>query len=166
MYVFRPQPTFQKFDLLSSLAKSIHLIMTSQEIFARLQEADGDNKKLWALSQEFESLYRKLSKAQDKVKEASESSLDLEDKEGLRKAVLEHLFTESERGNAQASDKLAKLAGLGEEKQDIIIEVVQYKKTPKVSRKGASNGKRNGAKKGVQSKKVRKGVRSNKVEQK
>ena len=134
--------------------------MTSQEIFARLQEADGDNKKLWALSQEFESLYRKLSKAQDKVKEASESSLDLEDKEGLRKAVLEHLFTESERGNAQASDKLAKLAGLGEEKQDIIIEVVQYKK------KGTSNGKRNGAKKGVQSKKVRKGVRSNKVEQK
>ena len=125
--------------------------MTSQEIFARLQEADGDNKKLWALSQEFESLYRKLSKAQDKVKEASESGLDLEDKEGLRKAVLEHLFTESERGNAQASDKLAKLAGLGEEKQDIIIEVVQY-------------GKGNGAKKGVQSKKVRKGVRSNKVE--
>ena len=133
--------------------------MTSQEIFARLQEADGDNKKLWALSQEFESLYRKLSKAQDKVKEASESGLDLEDKEGLRKAVLEHLFTESERGNAQASDKLAKLAGLGEEKQDIIIEVVQYKK------KGASNGKGNGTKKGVQSKKVRKGVRSNKVEQ-
>jgi hypothetical protein len=132
-----------------------------------LQEADGDNKKLWALSQEFESLYRKLSKAQDKVKEASESGLDLDDKEGLRKAVLEHLFTESERGNAQASDKLAKLAGLGEEKQDIIIEVVQYKKTPKVSkesRKGASNGKRNGAKKGVQSKKVRKGVRSNKME--
>lgn len=131
--------------------------MTSQEIFARLQEADGDNKKLWALSQEFESLYRKLSKAQDKVKEVSESSLDLDDKEGLRKAVLEHLFTESERGNAQASDKLAKLAGLGEEKQDIIIEVVQYKK-------GTFNGKRNGAKKGVQSKKVRKGVRSNKVE--
>ena len=134
--------------------------MTSQEIFARLQEADGDNKKLWALSQEFESLYRKLSKAQDKVKEASESGLDtsrtgdlLEDKEGLRKAVLEHLFTESERGNAQASDKLAKLAGLGEEKQDIIIEVVQY-------------GKRNGTKKGVQSKKVRKGVRSNKVGEK
>jgi len=121
-----------------------------------LQEADGDNKKLWALSQEFESLYRKLSKAQDKVKEVSESGLDLDDKEGLRKAVLEHLFTESERGNAQASDKLAKLAGLGEEKQDIIIEVVQYKEQKR--------GKRNGAKKGVQSKKVRKGVRSNKVE--
>ena len=89
--------------------------------------------------------------------------MDLEDKEGLRKAVLEHLFTESERGNAQASDKLAKLAGLGEEKQDIIIEVVQYKKTPKVS-KEQKRGKRNGAKKGVQSKKVRKGVRSDKVE--
>ncbi len=38
--------------------------MTSQEIYARLQESAGDNKKLWALSQEFEALYRKLSKAE------------------------------------------------------------------------------------------------------
>jgi outer membrane PBP1 activator LpoA protein len=102
--------------------------MTSQEIYARLQESANDNKKLWALSQEFEALYRKLSKAQEQVKIVTTASVDLEDKDGLRKAVLEHLFTESERGNAQASDKLAKLAGLGEEKQDIIIEVVDYSK--------------------------------------
>lgn len=110
--------------------------MTSQEIYARLQESSGDNKKLWALSQEFEALYRKLSKAEAELMEQVKavttsgngcvSGVDLEDKDGLRKAVLEHLFTESERGNAQASDKLAKLAGLGEEKQDIIIEVVNY----------------------------------------
>jgi hypothetical protein len=71
-------------------------------------------------------LNRKLSKAEAEAKVATTSSVNLEDKDGLRKAVLEHLFTESERGNAQASDKLAKLAGLGEEKQDIIIEVVNY----------------------------------------
>ena len=113
--------------------------MTSQEIYARLQESSGDNKKLWALSQEFESLYRKLSKAEEEAKTAN-TTLDLEDKEGLRKAVLEHLFTESERGNAQASDKLAKLAGLGETEQDIIIEVVQY--APKKGRKPKSAQKK------------------------
>lgn len=78
-------------------------------------------------------MYRKLSKAEAEVKVATTSSVNLEDKDGLRKAVLEHLFTESERGNAQASDKLAKLAGLGEEKQDIIIEVVNYNDVKKTS---------------------------------
>jgi hypothetical protein len=107
--------------------------MNSQEIYARLQESADDNKKLWALSQEFEALYRKLSKAEEQVKIATTASVDLEDKDGLRKAVLEHLFTESERGNAQASDKLAKLAGLGEEKQDIIIEVIDYSKAKSVN---------------------------------
>jgi hypothetical protein len=116
--------------------------MTSQEIYARLQESADDNKKLWALSQEFEALYRKLAKAEaeliEQVKIATTASVDLEDKDGLRKAVLEHLFTESERGNAQASDKLAKLAGLGEEKQDIIIEVVNYNPPKKQRRKPKS----------------------------
>jgi outer membrane PBP1 activator LpoA protein len=107
--------------------------MTSQEIYARLQESADDNKKLWALSQEFEALYRKLAKAEEQVKVVTTSAVNLEDKDGLRKAVLEHLFTESERGNAQASDKLAKLAGLGEEKQDIIIEVIDYSKAKSVN---------------------------------
>ncbi len=104
-----------------------------------MQESSGDNKKLWALSQEFEALYRKLAKANEQVKTASvdtnRPSDLLEDKDGLRKAVLEHLFTESERGNAQASDKLAKLAGLGETEQDIIIEVIDYSKAKSVNHK-------------------------------
>lgn len=117
--------------------------MTSQEIYARLQESSGDNKKLWALSQEFEALYRKLAKADEQVKIAKTASVNLEDKDGLRKAVLEHLFTESERGNAQASDKLAKLAGLGETEQDIIIEIVNYAETlRKKGRKPKSNQKK------------------------
>ncbi len=106
-----------------------------------MQESSGDNKKLWALSQEFEALYRKLAKTKEEVKAVT--SLDLDDKEGLRKAVLEHLFTESERGNAQASDKLAKLAGLGETEQDIIIEIVNYAETlRKKGRKPKSNQKK------------------------
>ena len=120
--------------------------MNSQEIYARLQESADDNKKLWALSQEFEALYRKLSKAEaeliEQVKVATTSSVNLEDKDGLRKAVLEHLFTESERGNAQASDKLAKLAGLGEEKQDIIIEVVNYNDVKKTSTPHKKKGRK------------------------
>jgi hypothetical protein len=120
--------------------------MNSQEIYARLQESADDNKKLWALSQEFEALYRKLSKAEaeliEQVKAATTSSVNLEDKDGLRKAVLEHLFTESERGNAQASDKLAKLAGLGEEKQDIIIEVVNYNDVKKTSTPPKKKGRK------------------------
>jgi len=100
-----------------------------------LQESADDNKKLWALSQEFEALYRKLAKAEaELIEQVKTASVDLDDKDGLRKAVLEHLFTESERGNAQASDKLAKLAGLGEEKQDIIIEVVNYNPPKKKSK--------------------------------
>ena len=116
--------------------------MKSQEIYARLQESADDNKKLWALSQEFGSLYRKLDKAEEQVKIATTSAVDLDDKDGLRKAVLEHLFTESERGNAQASDKLARLAGLGEEKQDIIIEVVNYNPPEKKGRKPKSTTKK------------------------
>ncbi len=52
--------------------------MKSQEIYARLKESSGDNKKLWALSQEFESVYRELNKAQEQVKAAT-SAVDLED---------------------------------------------------------------------------------------
>ena len=120
--------------------------MNSQEIYARLQESADDNKKLWALSQEFEALYRKLAKAEaeliEQVKVATTSSVNLEDKDGLRKAVLEHLFTESERGNAQASDKLAKLAGLGEEKQDIIIEGGNYNDVKKTSTPPKKKGRK------------------------
>ena len=39
---------------------------------------------------------------------------------------MSHLYTESGNGNAQASAQLAKIARLGEESQDIIIEVVDF----------------------------------------
>ena len=104
---------------------------TVESIFSRLQSAD--NKVLWAFAKELHSanksivkLKEKTFKPKEKTKPIKESIIDLKDKEGLRTTVLEHLFAESAKGNAQASDKLARIAGLGEDKQDIIIEVVNY----------------------------------------
>ena len=97
---------------------------SQQSIYAHLQNIATDNKKLWSYSGKLSQLY----KSELKLKEQSKkSAIDLDNKEALRQSVLEHLYAESSKGNAQASDKLARLAGLGEETQDIIIEVVNYK---------------------------------------
>ena len=110
---------------------------TSQSIFAHLQNISNDNKKLWAYAGEISELQRKLSK----LEAASPKNIDLENKEQLRQSVLEHLYAESSKGNAQASDKLARLAGLGEETQDIIIEVVNYNAIKKKGRKKSTEKK-------------------------
>lgn len=91
--------------------------MNAQSIYADLQS--DDNKKLWAYAQELAEFRRKS----EKVKNAN---IDLSDKEGLRDTVMEHLFDQSAKGNAQASDKLAKLAGLTEDTADIVIESVNF----------------------------------------
>ena len=102
-----------------------------QEIFDDLKNAD--NKKIWAYAQELYNANLKLDKLNKKIK--SIDGVDFEDKESLRQLVLEHLLKESAKGNAQASDKLAKLAGLGETEQDIIIEIVNYNPPKKKARK-------------------------------
>jgi hypothetical protein len=116
---------------------------TTQSIFSRLQSAD--NKVLWAFAQELYAANKKVTKlesAKNKESKAKkESIIDLNDKEGLRTTVLEHLFAESAKGNAQASDKLARLAGLGEETQDIIIEVVNYNPKKVTARKKSTQKK-------------------------
>ena len=106
------------------------LMETTQSIYSRLKLicSAGDKSGLWAFSTEFHSLghkYEKL-KAESEVKDASGVQIDFNDKEAVKGKVLDHLFAESAKGNAQASDKLAKLAGLGESEQDIIIEIVSY----------------------------------------
>lgn len=112
----------------------------AQSIYSRLKGAD--NSQLWAIAQEVASTYKKYEKLKEKSKEKKikdRSIVDLTDKEALRTNVLEHLFIESGKGNAQASDKLAKLAGLGEETQDIIIEIVNYDPPKKVRKKSTLN---------------------------
>jgi len=90
-----------------------------QSIFDSLKEAD--NKELWVFAKEIADARKKNFKPKEESIE-----LDLEDKGALRQRVMEHLFAESKRGNAQASDKLARIAGLGETEQDIVIEIVNY----------------------------------------
>ena len=97
---------------------------TAQSIYTRLKEAD--NKVLWSFAQELSLAQKKVDKVEKKLKKTKSATINLDDKEGLRQSVLEHLYAESSKGNAQASDKLARLAGLGEETQDIVIEVVNY----------------------------------------
>tara|TARA_R100001015_G_C4516401_1_gene86611 strand:+ start:89 stop:397 length:309 start_codon:yes stop_codon:yes gene_type:complete len=95
--------------------------MSQQKIYDFIKSAN--NKELWALSKELNDFRRK-----EKKKPKTTDKVDLENKEGLRQDVLQHLYAESSKGNAQASDKLAKLAGLTEESANIIIESVDFGK--------------------------------------
>lgn len=92
--------------------------MSAQTIFSELQE--GDNKKLWAYAQELAEFRRTSSAPKGR------RTVDFDDKNALRLDVMEHLYEQSDKGNAQASEKLAKIAGLTEKSQDILIQVVDF----------------------------------------
>lgn len=128
IYIFRPLPTFEIFEIVLDICNGLHFhvthMETAQSIYTRLKEAD--NKVLWAFAQELSLAQKRVDKVEKKLEKTKSATINLDDKEGLRQSVLEHLYTESSKGNAQASDKLARLAGLGEETQDIVIEVVNY----------------------------------------
>jgi predicted nucleic acid-binding Zn-ribbon protein len=133
----RPPPTFVKFDYRLDIYKNFTFhrtqMDTPQQIYSKLQSADS--KQLWAFAQEMNSVTKKLASTEKKLQKAQSRDVDLENKEELRRSVMEHLFAESAKGNAQASDKLTKIAGLGEATQDIIIEVVNYAPPKKVRKK-------------------------------
>mgnify|MGYP001395722472 FL=1 len=106
---------------------------TQQEIYNEIKAAD--NKRLWSLSKEISDTYKQL----DKIKEQREReqtnqkekgglhlSEVIQDKELLRTHVLEHLFKESSKGNAQASHRLTELVGLRLEEELPTIEVISY----------------------------------------
>ena len=95
--------------------------MTAQNIYNDLKA--GDNSKLWGYAKEIHESRKKIEKSAKK-----KTDIDLNDKEGLKETVMAHLFEQSSRGNAQASDKLARLAGLSESTSDITIESVDFSK--------------------------------------
>ena len=101
--------------------------MNQQEIYNEITDNLDHNKKLWSMAGRFAETYRALGKAQESLGVAQAGNVDLEDKARLKEMVMTHLLRESSNGNAQASDKLARLAGLGETEQDITIEVISYK---------------------------------------
>lgn len=99
--------------------------MSSQTIYTELKNAD--NKQMWAFAQEINNFRRKAEKIKDIDK------IDFTDTDSIRQSVFEHLFTESSKGNAQASDKLGKYLGLEEGKQQLFIELVDFKNAYKDS---------------------------------
>ena len=106
---------------------------TQQEIYNEIKAAD--NKRLWSLSKEISETYKQLDKIKEQrereqTKQKEKGGLHLseviQDKELLRTHVLEHLFKESSKGNAQASHRLTELVGLRLEEELPTIEVISY----------------------------------------
>lgn len=91
--------------------------MTAKTIYADLQS--GDNKKLWAYAQELAEFRRK----KDKVKDVN---VDFSDKEVVKQQVMEYLLQQTASGNAASAKELARLLGLDEATQDIVIETVDF----------------------------------------
>jgi O6-methylguanine-DNA--protein-cysteine methyltransferase len=91
--------------------------MSSQTIYADLKS--GDNKKMWAYAQELAEFRRKA----DKIKDVN---IDFSDKESVQQQVMEHLLQQTANGNAASAKELARLLGLGEATQDIVIETVDF----------------------------------------
>jgi hypothetical protein len=109
--------------------------MKQQEIFDKFKTLDNSGR--WSFCGELAKVYKDYNtakeyiqrdKQQTKEKKGSDFAPNLlEDKDALRTHVMQHLFQESSKGNAQASDKLAKIAGLNEATQDITIEIISFK---------------------------------------
>ena len=91
--------------------------MTTQEIYNDMQS--GDNKKLWSYAKELIEFRRK----KDKIKDVN---VDFSDKEVVKQQVMEYLLQQTASGNAASAKELARLLGLDEATQDIVIETVDF----------------------------------------
>ena len=91
--------------------------MTTQEIYNDMQS--GDNKKLWSYAKELVEFRRK----KDKIKDVN---VDFSDKEVVKQQVMEYLLQQTASGNAASAKELARLLGLDEATQDIVIETVEF----------------------------------------
>ena len=74
---------------------------------------------MWAYAQELAEFRRKS----DKIKDVN---IDFSDKESVQQQVMEHLLQQTANGNAASAKELARLLGLGEATQDIVIETVDF----------------------------------------
>lgn len=92
--------------------------MSSQTIYNELKE--GDNKKLWAYAQEISEFRRK----QERIVDAS--GVDFSDKDEVKKFIANALVKQMNSGNAASAKELARIYGISEETQDIIINLVNF----------------------------------------
>ncbi len=102
-----------------------------QNVFDAIKAAD--NSQLWAIAGKVAKTAQKLNKTDNNSNELTKeyiASLNLDelltDKSKLRTRVLASLIKGSDSGNHQASEKLAKLAGIESAVSDLNIEVINY----------------------------------------
>ena len=110
------------------------LLTTAQTLHTAISQTAnlGDKAILFQFAKDLLAEHRAaIKQAVKDAEKPTAAPLDidalLEDKNSMRKEVISHLFEESSKGNAQASDKLAKLAGLGEEAEQTTVVCVDYK---------------------------------------
>jgi hypothetical protein len=126
-------------------------IKDKQTIYDAIQEAKGDGKAVWSIAQQITLQHNKAIKQQhtqhlediEEVKKQyseqkekkegvptlSPSDL-LSDKQALRVRVMADLLEGSSKGNAQASDKLAKIAGIENDISELQIITETFKDVP------------------------------------
>ena len=92
--------------------------MSSQTIYAELKNAD--NKQMWAFAQELYEYRRK------QTTEVNTDSIDWTDKNSIKQFLAEALKKQTKDGNAAAAKEIARIFGVTEETQDIIIEPVDF----------------------------------------
>tara|TARA_R100000329_G_scaffold139444_1_gene121354 strand:- start:1214 stop:1516 length:303 start_codon:yes stop_codon:yes gene_type:complete len=92
--------------------------MSTQTIFTDLQS--GDNKKLWAYAQELNTFRRKEKEV------ANSSTIDFNDKSAVKQYISEALLRQMDNGNAASAKELARILGVNEETQDLILEPVNF----------------------------------------
>ena len=79
----------------------------------------GDNKKLWSYAKELVEFRRNKDKIKDVI-------VAFSDKEVVKQQVMEYLLQQTASGNAASAKELARLLGLDEATQDIVIETVDF----------------------------------------
>lgn len=108
----------------------------TQTIFDSIKTAD--NSDLWAFAGEVAKMHKQASKdnasndnfvlTDEYIKSLNIDEL-LSDQTKLRTRVMASLIRESDSGNAQASDKLARIGGLEQMTSDLSIECVVFSDT-------------------------------------
>jgi hypothetical protein len=103
----------------------------TQTIFDAIKTAD--NSTLWAYAGEISNLAKRAKAASNSDQPITEEYIEslridelLADPSKLRTRVLASLIKGSDAGNHQASDKLAKLAGIDSATQDLDIKTVSF----------------------------------------
>ena len=96
----------------------------AKTLYDAIKNSSG-NKELYAICTEIITTIKKQTKKIKSV-ETLDPKIDFEDKSLTRTHVLNHLFQQSEDGNATASNYLGKYLGLEAQNRSIIIQIIRF----------------------------------------